>query len=110
MEQFIINNLNTSKLEAKHIRTSYFLKYDTTLNGLVKNHRNINPMEYHEYISDVNMKDLKPNNLLNRLLENINGEKIIFTNGIYSYARRILKQLELDHIFQNIYSFQTIFK
>ena len=39
MSMFISSKLNISKEEAKKIQKNYFVAYNTTLNGMIKNHK-----------------------------------------------------------------------
>ncbi len=62
MSKYISNKLNVGIDEAKKIQKSYFYEYNTTLNGMIKNHK-INPNEFLEFVHDIDIdfleKDLK---------------------------------------------------
>ena len=66
MSEFISSKLDISKEEAKKIQKNYFVEYNTTLNGMIKNHK-INANEFLEYVHDINLDFLKRmNNLMNK--------------------------------------------
>ena len=45
MSEYISTKLNISKAEARKIQKNYFIEYNTTLNGMIKNHK-INANEF----------------------------------------------------------------
>jgi putative hydrolase of the HAD superfamily len=104
MEEFITLKLMVTQKQARSIRKSYFIKYKTTLNGLLKNHSNIDPIEYYNFLSEVSLNSLKPNINLNSLLSKINSHKVIFTNSTETYAIRLIKHLKLNNILTDIMS------
>ena len=58
MSKYISDKLNISVTEAKKIQKSYFYKYNTTLNGMIKNHK-INPDEFLDFVHDINIDFLQ---------------------------------------------------
>ena len=60
MSRFISDKLKVSIEEAKKIQKNYFHEYNTTLNGMIKNHK-IDADEFLEFVHDVNLDFLKAN-------------------------------------------------
>ena len=58
MSKFISDKLNVSLEEARKIQKNYFQEYNTTLNGMIKNHK-INADEFLEYVHDVDLSFLE---------------------------------------------------
>ena len=58
MSKFISEKLKVSLEEAKKIQKNYFHEYNTTLNGMIKNH-DIDANEFLEFVHDVNLEFLK---------------------------------------------------
>ena len=58
MSEYISKKLNVSKVEAKEIQKNYFHEYNTTLNGMIKNHK-INANEFLEYVHNIDINFLK---------------------------------------------------
>ena len=55
MTDFISLKLNIDKIKAKDIQSDYFYKYDTSLNGLMKNYPDlINASEFLQYVHNIN--------------------------------------------------------
>lgn len=102
MTEFIKNKLNTSNEKAFEIQKKYFLEYGTTLAGLMKA-EDINPDEFLEYVHDINLEILKPNEELNEIIKELPGKKFIYTNGSKKHAENVLNKLEMQKIFDHIF-------
>ena len=72
MSKYISGKLNVSIEEAKKIQKNYFHEYNTTLNGMIKNHE-IDADEFLKFVHDVNLDFLKPDKLLEREIANLLG-------------------------------------
>jgi len=102
---FIEKTLNVSKEEAEVMRKRYWEKYSATLHGLVVEH-DINPNEFLEYALDIDISDTPQCAITKEKLSHIKGRKIIFTNSSTHFTNRMLKHLNLDHIFDGIFSIE----
>ena len=102
MTEFIKNKLNTSNEKAFEIQKKYFLEYGTTLAGLMKV-EDINPDEFLEYVHDINLEILKPNEELNEIIKELPGKKFIYTNGSKKHAENVLNKLKMQKIFDHIF-------
>ena len=58
MSKYISEKLKVSLEEAKKIQKNYFFKYNTTLNGMIKNHK-IDANEFLEFVHDIDIDFLK---------------------------------------------------
>jgi len=78
-------------------------QYGTTLGGLIIHHK-IDPDEYLHYVHDIALEELLSTNFeLCKLLERIAADKVIFTNGSFNHAMRVLKILGVDKYFSQIF-------
>ena len=102
MSKYISKKLNISIIEAKKIQKSYFYKFNTTLNGMIKNHQ-IDANEFLDFVHDVDIDFLKEDRKLNNELKKLNGKKIIFTNGSRKHAQNVTKRLGIDRCFDAIF-------
>jgi len=102
MSQFISDKLNVSIEEAKKIQKNYFHEYNTTLNGMIKNHE-IDADEFLKFVHDVNLDFLKPDKLLEREIANLLGKKFIFTNGSKAHAANVTKRIGIDKLFDGVF-------
>ena len=80
MSEYISKKLNVGVEEAKKIQKNYFYKYNTTLNGMIKNY-GIDASEFLNFVHDIDLSFLKSDKALEVELSKIRDKKIIFTNG-----------------------------
>ena len=102
MSKYISGKLNISVEEAKKVQKNYFHKYNTTLNGMIKNHK-IDPDEFLEFVHDINIDFLQKDPALGKEIEKLDGKKIIFTNGSRKHAINVSKQIGIDQLFDDIF-------
>ena len=102
MTEYISKKLKMDKEEAKKIQKSYFHEYNTTLNGMIKNHK-INANEFLEFVHDINIDFLQKDLALAKEIEKLDGIKIIFTNGSRKHALNVTKKLGIDQLFDDIF-------
>tara|TARA_B100000029_G_scaffold194494_1_gene192562 strand:+ start:675 stop:1346 length:672 start_codon:yes stop_codon:yes gene_type:complete len=102
MSEYISNKLNVSTEEARKIQKNYFHKYNTTLNGMIKNHK-IDANEFLEFVHDINIDFLKKDIKLGEELKKLSGKKIIFTNGSRKHAINVTERIGIDQYFDDIF-------
>jgi len=102
MSKYISEKLNISIEKARKIQKNYFYEYNTTLNGMIKNHK-IDANEFLDYVHDINIDFLKKDAKLSQELEKLNGKKIIFTNGSKKHAMNVTKRIGIDQHFDDIF-------
>jgi putative hydrolase of the HAD superfamily len=107
IHQYVQEKVGLDPVGARELRRHYLQTYGTTLKGL-QVHYNVDTEEYLSYVHDVPLGDyLKPNEALNRVLTEIQAEKIIFTNATTEHARRVLRSLGVEHHFSRIFDVRT---
>ncbi len=103
MSKFISEKLNVSLEEARKIlKKNYFQEYNTTLNGMIKNHK-IDADEFLEFVHDVDLSFLDKNKDLENEIKKLDGKKIIFTNGSKAHALNVTKRIGIDKLFDGIF-------
>ena len=102
MSKYISEKLQVSVEKARKIQKSYFYEYNTTLNGMIKNHK-IDANEFLDYVHDINIDFLKKDLKLIEELEKLNGKKIIFTNGSRKHALNVTRRIGVDRGFDDIF-------
>ena len=102
MTQYISEKLNVSPEEAKKIQKDYFYKYNTTLNGMIKNHK-VDANEFLEFVHDINIDFLQKDLKLSEEIKKLKGKKIIFTNGSRKHALNVTQKIGIDHHFDDIF-------
>tara|TARA_B110000881_G_C18379022_1_gene415120 strand:+ start:111 stop:776 length:666 start_codon:yes stop_codon:yes gene_type:complete len=102
MSKFISDKLNVSIEEAKKIQKNYFHEYNTTLNGMIKNHE-IDADEFLEFVHNVDLGFLKPNKPLETELTKLIGKKFIFTNGSKAHVANVTKKIGIERLFDGVF-------
>mgnify|MGYP001334713588 FL=1 len=102
MSKYISEKLQVSVEKARKIQKSYFYEYNTTLNGMIKNHK-IDANEFLDFVHDINIDFLKKDLKLIEELEKLNGKKIIFTNGSRKHALNVTRRIGVDRCFDDIF-------
>jgi len=102
MSEYISKKLNVSTAEAKEIQKNYFHEYNTTLNGMIKNHK-INADEFLEFVHNIDIDFLKKDLMLGEELKKLYGKKIIFTNGPRKHALNVTQRIGIEQHFDDIF-------
>ena len=102
MSKFISEKLNVNIKEARKIQKSYFHEYNTTLNGMIKNHQ-IDANEFLEFVHDVNLDFLKKDKFLENEIMKLDGKKIIFTNCSKAHAKNVTQKIGIDKLFDGVF-------
>jgi len=102
MSKFISEKLKVSLEEAKKIQKNYFHEYNTTLNGMIKNH-DIYANEFLEFVHDVDLEFLKKDEPLKKEIEKLKGKKIIFTNGSKAHASNVTSRIGIEQLFDGVF-------
>lgn len=102
MGAFIAELLDVDLTEARRVQKDYFFTYGTTLSGLIRHH-DIDPHTFLEFVHDIDLGVINPNEVLSRALAALPGRKLIYTNGSAEHARRVLARLEVTDHFEAVY-------
>ncbi len=101
MTDFISLKLNIDKIKAKKIQSDYFYKYDTSLNGLMKNYHDlIDPKEFLKYVHNINYDCLEKDTELREELLKLDIEIFCATNGSREHAINCMKKIGIDDLFE----------
>jgi len=99
MHQYI----GISSKDADRLRKDYWQKYGLTLIGLMMHH-NVNPEHYLLYVHNIELKKyLKPDLIFSKGIDELDYQKILFTNSCGFYAQKVLDALHLRHFFSLIF-------
>ena len=99
---YVARTLGISEAEADRLRDTYWLRYGTTLAGLMAEH-GIDPKPYLQEVHDIDFSRLKPDPVLAEQIAGLPGRKIVFTNGDGPYAARVLAARGLSSAFDAVY-------
>jgi putative hydrolase of the HAD superfamily len=108
MNEWLISRLHISPEEVNQFRNHYFMKYGTTLRGLMLHH-DVNPHDFLHYVHDVPVHEfLTADEELRKMLGIIGSRKIIFTNSDERHATRILSTLGILDQFEKIFDIEAM--
>ncbi len=84
------------------MQKDYYQRYGTTMRGLMTEH-GLNPDDYLAYVHEIDHSPLTPNPALGDAIEKLPGRKLILTNGTTKHADAVLRRLEIDQHFEDVF-------
>jgi putative hydrolase of the HAD superfamily len=84
------------------VQKDYYKKYGTTMRGLMTEH-GISPDDYLDFVHKIDHSPLEPNAALGDALERLPGRKLILTNGTKAHADAVMKRLDIDKHFEDVF-------
>jgi len=108
IEMWLCDHLELAREDAVAVRRDYYLRYGTTLGGLIAE-RDVDVHGFLTFIHDVEVeKYLDPNPALAEMLNSIPLRKAIYTNSISEYARRVLRTLGVEERFEWVIGIEEV--
>lgn len=108
IQTWLCTNLGLTWEEAIALRHAYYLRYGTTLAGLLAEHR-IDARDYLAFVHDVPVEQyLQPNPALDGMLAVIPLRKAVYTNATAEYSKRVLRALGIPHHFEQIVGIEEV--
>ncbi len=102
MGAFIADRLGLDHEEARRVQKGLFRDHGSTLRGLMTVH-DVGPDDFLDYVHDVDVSSMPPDDALDAALARLEGRKLIFTSASLDYAWRVARQLGVGHHFEDIY-------
>ena len=102
MGAFIADYLGLDPEQAREVQKALFREHGSTLRGLMNAH-GMEPNGFLEYVHDVDVSAVPPDEGLNAALGKLQGRKLIFTSASLRHAERVTARLGVDHHFEDIY-------
>jgi putative hydrolase of the HAD superfamily len=99
---FIQRHFDIGRDPAWEIQKRYYHHYGITLAGLMKHH-GVDPEVYHDFINDLDLLDLGPDDELARGLSRLPGRRFVFTNNCGRFANGVLERLGIAHLFESVW-------
>jgi len=99
---FIADFLKVTHDEAFRIQKDYYKRYGTTMRGLMTEH-GLKPDDYLAFVHQIDHSPLTPNPALGAALEALPGRKLILTNGTRAHADAVMRRLEIDRHFEDVF-------
>jgi putative hydrolase of the HAD superfamily len=102
IRQYVSDFLRVTHEEAFRLQKDYYKRYGTTMRGLMTEH-GVNPDDYLEFVHQIDHSPLEPNPALGAAIESLPGRKLILTNGTRKHADAVMKKLEIDRHFEDVF-------
>jgi putative hydrolase of the HAD superfamily len=100
--EFVAAFLGVSALEARRIQKDYYLRYGTTMRGMMTEH-GVRADDYLAYVHQIDHSPLEPNPAMRTAIEKLRGRKLILTNGSTDHADKVLERLGLASHFEAVF-------
>jgi putative hydrolase of the HAD superfamily len=100
--EFVCNWLNVGPAEARKIQKDYYLRFGTTMRGMMTLH-GVRADDYLAYVHKIDHSPLEPNPALGAAIAKLSGRKLILTNGSVDHVGKVLERLGLDQHFEAVF-------
>ena len=100
--EFVATHYQVPYDEARVIQKNLFHRYGTTMRGMMIEEA-ICPDTYLNFVHDIDLSDMPPDQELDRMIGALPGRKHIFTNGTVSHADNVLNAFGIRHHFDQIF-------
>jgi putative hydrolase of the HAD superfamily len=102
IRSYVAKFLKVTADEAFKVQKEYYKRYGTTMRGLMTEH-GLDPDDYLDYVHEIDHSPLQPNPVLGAAIAQLPGRKLILTNGTKKHADAVMKRLEIDHHFEDVF-------
>lgn len=102
IRSYVADFLKVTADEAFRVQKDYYKRYGTTMRGLMTEH-GLDPDHYLDFVHEIDHSPLEPNPALGDALEQLPGRKLILTNGTRKHADAVMKRLEIDRHFEDVF-------
>ncbi|MBV9565204.1 MAG: pyrimidine 5'-nucleotidase [Bradyrhizobium sp.] len=102
ISEFVGAWLKVSTEEARRIQKDYYLRYGTTMRGMMTEH-GVRADDYLAYVHRIDHSPLEPNPAMGAAIAKLPGRKLILTNGSTDHAGAVLARLGLTEQFEAVF-------
>jgi putative hydrolase of the HAD superfamily len=102
IRNYVARYLDIPHDEAFRLQKDYYRRYGTTMRGMMTEH-GMQPDDYLDMVHQIDHSPLTPNPELGAAIERLSGRKLILTNGTRKHAEAVLRRLEIDHHFEDVF-------
>jgi putative hydrolase of the HAD superfamily len=94
--------LKVSPQEARRIQKDYYLRYGTSMRGMMTEH-GVRADDYLAYVHQIDHSPLQPNPAMGAAIARLPGRKLILTNGSTDHADAVLARLGIGAHFEAVF-------
>jgi len=106
MTDFIIHRLERSAEDARRLQKEYYVKYGTTLSGLMIEH-GVPPDDFLSHVHEIDVSVLNDDAALASAIAALPGKRYVFTNGSVRHAENVLGRIGLSGLFNDIFDIRA---
>jgi len=106
MTEFIAKKLDVHPGEAYALQHLYYRSYGSTMSGLIQCN-GVDPEEFLDYVHDIDLSVLRPEPKLHPAIARLPGRRCVFTNGCRKHVRRVLTQIGLSDVIDDVWDIRT---
>jgi putative hydrolase of the HAD superfamily len=100
--EFVSAFLKIPAGEARRIQKDYYLRYGTTMRGMMTEH-GVRADDYLAYVHQIDHSPLQPNPEMGAAIAKLPGRKLILTNGSTDHAGKVLARLGISEHFEAVF-------
>jgi putative hydrolase of the HAD superfamily len=100
--EYVSTWLKVPPQEARRIQKDYYLRYGTTMRGMMTEH-GVSADDYLAYVHQIDHSPLEPNPAMGAAITRLPGRKLILTNGSTDHAGAVLGRLGLAGHFEAVF-------
>jgi putative hydrolase of the HAD superfamily len=104
--EFVSAWLKVPAAEARKIQKDYYLRYGTTMRGMMTEH-GVRADNYLAYVHKIDHSPLEPNPAMGEAITKLTGRKLILTNGSSDHVAAVLARLGLTSHFDGVFDIIT---
>jgi putative hydrolase of the HAD superfamily len=102
IRDYIVGFLNVTHDEAFRLQKDYYRRYGTTMRGLMEEH-GLDPDKFLAVVHEIDHSPLTPDPVLGAAIASLDGRKLILTNGTRQHAETVMRRLEIDQHFEDVF-------
>ena len=106
LRDYVAECLSIGPEEARKVQKDYFMKYGTTLSGMMKHH-GVDPDHFLDYVHDIDFSPIEKSPTLIDALASLDGRKLVYTNADAAYSTKILDRLGISDQIENIFDIKA---
>ena len=108
IQTWLCDYLELTWEEASAVRRDYFIRYGTTMGGLIAEH-GVDVRDYLAFVHDIPAEEyLAPHPALGAMLVPIPLRKVVFTNAIAEHGWRVLRALGVAGHFERVIGIEEV--
>ena len=99
---YVAQFLDLAPDDAFRLQKDYYKRYGSTMRGMMIEH-GMDPDAFLDFVHEIDHSPLVPDPALGSAIEKLPGRKLILTNGTRKHADAVMRRLEIDRHFEDVF-------